>query len=308
MIPNKYLLAYFYQEQNIRRLEELIDEVIECKRSCKEPQTAEELEAYVRNCREITSNDEANDLVNKLIYPKIQEFSAVKDIRKPKAIVLGKNFISNTINFQRDSVKYLALGFFTISPITLTLGANIPEAVTMPLILPFINTFKGLFQYRDAGGCTDPIFKINAYVKSDRVHRFFYALTHEITHCIQGQKTNFLSNLVQGYTGRYSLYVEGTAELVTQEVSKTVDGGIWNNFKTNHALSRSYSRLLNSYYKLCSHLGISENKKRFKKNSEVPEDVYSCNMYDAGYSIMALLRKERGDEIFNELLTNQFKL
>lgn len=307
MIKNKDLLAYFYQEKNLRKLEGLIDESIQTLNSCVQPQSVAELELFSKNNIEITTNKEANELLDELVYPRIQEMIGDTDIKKPKIVIQGNGFLKDGLSLQKDSWKYLAFGGVTVVPLSLAFGSNISEAITMAVMLPILYTAKSLFQYKNAGGWVDPFIKTTAHVRSDSISYFIYALAHEVVHCVQGQ-TSYLLNAVNGLTGRNLLYVEGSAELIAQKVVGEIDGGIWDDNKQLRVSSVANQRLLNSYHELCAELKIGENKKKFRKNIFIPKEVYDCSMYDLGFSTMKLLTENRDDEIYKDILMNTFKL
>lgn len=304
MIPNKKLLEYFYQEHNIEKLESLIDESYERLKLIKEPKTEKEYESYLKENKEISENKEANHLLDKLIYPKFAESYNINNVKKPKAKVVGKGLFKDLISFQGNGLKYLLCENSVLMPLTLAIGATLPEAISIGSIPYGIIMAKYLIITKNSRGFVDPFFKKTCYVIQDNESSFAYALAHELTHCIHGKLNSLLEKVIVGFQLDYFLYSEGLAEVVANDITFGLDGGEWDVYRKTSCKRRNY-HLLNAYHDLCDTLNLKETDRKFHKNQILPKKIYEANMYNTGFSIIEMIKKDKGEEVIGKLIRNE---
>jgi len=304
MISNKKLMKFFHQECNIQKLEELIDESYERIKLIKEPQTEEEYKDYFKENKEIIKNKEANQLLDELVYPKILDLYSLDDIKKPKAKVLGNGFCKDFISVQDNGFKYWLSGNITMIPLTLALGAVIPEAIAIGSLPYALIMVKYFTQMKNVGGFVDTFFKKICYVMQDTKNDFVYKLAHEATHSIHGKSNSLIENTLSSMYLDYFLYSEGLAEAVANDVTFELTEGRWDIFRKVSS-NRRNQHLLNSYHNLCDTLKIKENERKFHRNQRVSRDIYEPDMYDLGFTIIELIKKDKGKEITRKLIKNE---
>lgn len=302
MIPNKKLLKYFYQEQNIGKLESLIDESYERLKLIKEPRNEKEYEPYLKENKEISENKEANRLLDELIYPKFTELYDINNVKKPKVKVIGKGLLKDIVSFHNTGLKYLFYGNSILIPLTLALGAIIPEAALIGSVPYGISMAKILIMSKNSNGLVDPFFDKTCYVKQNYKSKFAYTLSHELTHSVHKQLSSLLEEAVREY--RYLLHSEGLAETVANDITFRLDGGEWDIYKKT-SCNRRNSHLLNAYYDLCDALKIKETDRKFHKNQVLPKNVYKASEYDLGFSIIEIIKKDKGMEVIGKLIRNE---
>ncbi len=304
MIPNKKLLEYFNQEHNIEKLESLIDESYERLKLIKEPKTEKEYESYFKENKEISENKEANHLLDELVYPKFAELYNINNVKRPKVKVVGKGLFKDLISLQDTGLKHLLCGNIALGSLILAIGAAVPEAVLIGSIPYGIIMAKYLILTKNSGGFIDPFFKKTCYVIQNRKGSFAYALAHELTHSVHGKSNSLLEKVIVGSKLDYLLYFEGLAEVVANDITFELDGGEGDVYRKISCNRRNH-HLLNAYHDLCDTLNVKETDRKFHKNQILPKKIYEANMYDVGFSIIEMIKKDKGKKVIGKLIRNE---
>lgn len=302
MIPNKKLLKYFYQEQNIGKLESLIDESYERLKLIKEPRNEKEYGPYLKENKEISENKEANRLLDELIYPKFTELYSINNVKKPKAKVIGKGLFKDIMSFQNNGLQYSLCWNSVLVPLMLAIGATLSEAVLIGSIPYGISMAKILITAKNSNGLVDPLFNKTCYVKQNYKGTFAYSLTHELTHSIHKQLISLFEKAIVGY--QYPLHSEGLAEVVANDITFELDGGEWDIYRKT-SCNRRNNHLLKSYHDLCDTLNVKETDRKFHKNQILPKNIYEADEYDLGFSIIEMIKKDKGAEVIGKLIRNE---
>ena len=246
MIRKNKLNKYFLRKQNVSELEELIKESAQTIESIKEPKTKQEIEDYQIHDEKILTNKQAQTIMD-TIYPIIQKLYDPKKVKKPRVCVIGNNPVKNIYEFQKNGLKYLTGGLSTISPMVYALGALVPEALILGVVPIVSYNMRTYLNNKNIGGWVDPFFKRNCYVRHAQKSLFTFALAHESTHSLQGQRMSIIEKASDAYTDTYLLSNEGLAEIVAADVTERIEDGKWNMYKKVSSFI-TFSHLFESYH------------------------------------------------------------
>ncbi len=304
MIGNKGLLEIFFREKNVKIIEDLIQENNEKQIPQYKPEITVNWDEISVNNRLIQTNKKANEILD-VVFPLIVQTFELDNVSKPKAAVFGRGFVKDILNQQRSLYKHSVGGMIAMMPLLYLLGANPTEMIGLSQIPYLVANFRQYNDYKRADGYIDPVIKSTIYVRKLKEDECIHAVAHEAIHSIHGQKTNICRRLI-GVFGKYQLYNEGIAIAMSAEVLQHIEGKIGSRLKYLNRLEKG-QRLCSSYHELCDKFDVSRSRRMIKKTPDMPTP-YLCSMHDAGYTIIELLRKERGNEIINDIVTNKFKL
>lgn len=303
MISNNRLLKIFYQRRNVKLIEDMISENNENQFPKFNPDAKINWKGLSDNNPVIQSDKKANEILDN-IFPFIVNTYDLNNVSKPKALIFGKGFFKDLLSKIKNNYKY-ELSSIVMMPFLYLLGATVPETILLSQVPYLLVNFKQYAEQKDAGGYIDPFIKSNIFVRESIEDYFVLALAHETVHSIHGQKTGKI-NRMSGILGRYQLYTEGIAEAISIETVQHIGNKNLTKFKHLAGL-RKGKNLCSSYHDLCDKLKIPEDHRMIQKDETMPTPYY-CSMHNAGYTVVELLRRERGDDIIREMVTNNFKL
>ena len=308
MHTDKELLAYFYQERNVERLEKLIAEL---------PYIDEEDGTLIES---ITGVEEANHILDNISYPRVQKILCFENIEKPELRLYDSDLFQKKTNHLLlnllaknclisgllGGISFAALGAVTgiliydIRPdapqVFATVGATVGSFAGSFLSVPL-----SLLEHKANHFLTRGMAEIennNIYLKSNSSYAAaIHILSHELTHRATAKTS--LELFKQEYIS------EGLAEAVAFEVYRREKKEIEQPFQ----VSLERSRLIESYNDLIKKLKIKNNKyEKHYKNDDIYTKIFRAisseirKKYFIGYAAIRLLQEEKGVGAFREIL------
>ncbi len=307
MLSNKEFCNYFYQESNLKGIEQLVVNFSKRIESCNAPESDAETEKYVQLNPVIATKKDVNSILDDLIYPTLQEIVSPDEAKKPKISFWTSKLSSNFGNFLKEWYKYLPflVGLGTVYQIAMK--HPLKDIVDTQAILASFATVAGFlklsYAVKSAGAYKLPFLNKRVFVRPVEKNFLTHCLAHEVVHAVQGQYFNISQKFKDAFTPSYTMQNEGLAESLAIEVCNRLEDKM-NSYRLNSSIA-ALNRVTSAYFDFCNKLNIDEKNRTFQPPKDTPASAYSFNCYNAGFTAIELLRNERGDAVLENLIKNK---
>jgi len=307
MHTDKEIMQYLYQERNVKRLEDLIENMPEPK---KLPMSKE-----INTVKDIK---EGQHILDEIVYPKLQELIPTEKAEKPELRMYeNRLFQQNTNHLLVERIKAelqhapLASLYFGLlgatagllisdqnpyAPLVFgTMGAALGAVAVCIGAVP-ISLHEHKAQIVRSIGFTEPGTNV-IYLKSGRsydeaIHIIAHETAHRLSLCISYERM-----MNQPYIR------EGLAEAVAFEVGRS----LYNKINSSSVIAREWALLICAYTDLCDELKIEKEFRKYFQSNFLLTPIEKLEKqrqtsYHIGYAAMRLLQEERGIEVFREIV------